>query len=89
MQLSFSLLLASIVAIGWCPNAALVEAAALGRNPGMVSLPLKRVPEREGIHPLVVSAAPPFCRSYLSLTHQLDRRCFNSTLIADTDGLRG
>jgi hypothetical protein len=57
-KLSFSLLLASIVATSWSPNATLVEAAPVRGNPGMVSLPLKRVPAREGIHPLVVSTTP-------------------------------
>lgn len=54
LKLSFSVLLASIIATSWSPAATFVEAAPARRNAGMVSLPLKRVQARGNFHPQIM-----------------------------------
>jgi hypothetical protein len=52
LKFSFTLLLASLL-IG--QSADIVDAAPVPRSSGMVTLPLKRVVQRDGMHPQIVS----------------------------------
>jgi hypothetical protein len=79
MQLSFTVLLASLIAVLISPDA-FVDAAPIKRDTGMVSLPIKRLQARSGVHPLVVSG----CASPQSPFTKCIFRCTSSTLTAPT-----
>jgi hypothetical protein len=68
LHLSFTVLLASLITIFFSSDA-FVDAAPVKRNTGMVSLPLRRVEARSGVHPQVVSIRA-FSKKKIGTIHQ-------------------
>lgn len=80
LSLSFSALLASFVI---AMSASGVQALPLKRNAGMVTLPLKRIESRSGIHPQLVNDLQPMSIKSRSVVHRLVYSSISNILIED------
>jgi len=59
LRLSLTVFMASVIAASLSPNTHVAEAAAVSkRSGGMITLPLKRVPVDDDLHPIIVSHLP-------------------------------